>query len=68
MTQDQFLAALDTLGWTKTNLARHLGCDLKVPQRWAEGIGSIHPDVERWIEEEVKWRKRHPAPTGWKRR
>ena len=37
MTPEEFTAALQTLGWKQSDLARRLDLDKNTPSRWANG-------------------------------
>jgi hypothetical protein len=66
MTPAEFLAALDKAGWNFSELARRLGCDSKLPQRWAHGTATIPYGVARWLRGVATYHRCHPAPTDWR--
>jgi len=61
MTPTEFTAALDTLGWSRRELARRLACDTNLPARWAAGA-TIPPAIETWLGAWVRFAVKHPAP------
>jgi ribosome-binding protein aMBF1 (putative translation factor) len=59
--------ALDTLDWSRRQLAKHVGCSPAIVDRWALN-GKVPPDVEVWLEVMTAFRKANPPPADWKRR
>lgn len=58
MTRPEYLAALATLGWTSSHLARVLGRSVHTVQNWARDRYSVPEDVAAWLARRVKTHER----------
>lgn len=50
MTPDEFLAALEKLGWKQTDFCRKAGVSKNTPGRWVSGVTPIPLWVARFLE------------------
>ena len=66
MNPDDFIAAVETLGWTRYQLSRRLGCDHNLPARWADGSAAVPPQIARWLERLARAHIANPTPTDWR--
>lgn len=66
MTPAEFSAALATLGWSERFLARQLGCNHKLVQRWSAGGTLIPPPIARWLDRIAGCHERYPPPDDWR--
>ena len=62
----ELVTALDALGWSNRHLARLLGCDHKLTERWLDGTAAIPPSVLSWVRRLAAAHERNPAPTDWR--
>lgn len=59
---------LDRINWTKTRLARSLGCDEKTVRQMAAGTREIPAVVARYLRALERWHAHAPVPpAGWLR-
>jgi transcriptional regulator with XRE-family HTH domain len=66
MTPERFIACLDSLGWTRRNLAERLGlASPTTVRRWATGEASIPHALADWLERRATAMDTDPLPTGW---
>ena len=67
MTPEQFIEALDRIGWKQSDLCRRAGLDKKTPSRWATGVVTIPAWVPAYLGllQDVKaLHARHLDPRG----
>jgi ribosome-binding protein aMBF1 (putative translation factor) len=60
--------ALDTLGWSSQQLARHLGIRETTIRQWQNGRRHVPTNVLNWLEDRAKRLSDAPdLPEGWQR-
>ena len=57
-----------TLGWPLREVARRLGCDPNLCQRWEAGTARTPPAVLAWLRALAHCVERHPPPEDWRTR
>ena len=68
MTPERFRISVAAIGWTLRGLADLLGCDDRLPRRWASGEANVPPSVGEWLDRLAKAHERHPPPQDWRKR
>jgi transcriptional regulator with XRE-family HTH domain len=64
--QDRLADALEKLGWSSQQLARHLGIRENTVRGWLSGRRSVPPNVLDWIERKAAAFATVPdLPEGW---
>ena len=58
MTRPEYTAALATLGWTSSHLARVLGRSVHTVQNWDRDRYRVPEDVAAWLVRHVKLHER----------
>jgi ribosome-binding protein aMBF1 (putative translation factor) len=66
MTPDEFIGALDVLGWSKRELVRHIRCDTNLPLAWERGEVEIPPRTASWLAKLARFHLKQPPPTDWR--
>lgn len=67
MTPVEFNATLQELGWGQRLLARRLGCDAMLVNRWANGKTPIPSQIAAWITRLRAAHAQQPKPAdGWR--
>ena len=66
--RDRMEKALDTLGWSSQQLARHLSIRETAVRQWQNGRRDVPANVLDWLEDRAKRLAHAPdLPAGWKR-
>ena len=66
--RDRIEKALDTLGWSSQQLARHLGIRETAVRQWQNGRREVPAAVLDWLEDRARRLSNAPdLPEGWKR-
>lgn len=66
MTPEEFVAALQRIGWSQRQLVALLECDTNLATRWSRGTAAIPPSIAHWLQRVAACHERNPVPTDWR--
>ena len=46
---EELIALLETIGWSRHQLAKRLGCSPALVQRWVEGVAPVPNHILPWL-------------------
>jgi transcriptional regulator with XRE-family HTH domain len=67
MSPERFVELRRTIGWTRRELARLMGCSENVLRQMEASAQGIPPILARWLERLARYHEQNPPPE-WRRR